>query len=301
MEQESIKTESKIPRVRQIEKIFPALPVIGVIIALAVSSGLVLSFDNDIGHFEFGSTSFYITAVGIIVATVLSAVLAVRSLNSFSLTAFPTGEPLSSCAAYFAALMAIIETAADLYGAIFLDAPIDGTLELLSVILLPAVSISLILGTLEKTRSSCAKIIFALVGSLSIISDMFARYFDFTLPLNSPIRNLITIAEAGILLFLFSEIRLAISHKERATAPFFVFSTAFASSAVLGISFGLCVYAFSSPYAAEAGISVYRFAFCFGTAILASSRLRSLGRCAGNYVTPAGSENTDEKTKNTVS
>ena len=115
---------------------------------------------------------------------------------------------------------------------------------------------------------------------------MFACYFDFTLPLNSPVRNLITIAQAGVMLVLLSEVRLALSHELRSTSPFLVFTSAFAASAVLGISFGLCVYGFVSPDAAGMGISVYRFACYFGVSLLALSRLSALGSAAGTYVAP---------------
>lgn len=296
MEQEQIKTQSPIPCVRSIKKLLPLFPLIGVVIAIALSAGLVLSFDNDIGHFEFGSKSFYIMSVGIIVSAVLSTVLGLRSFIRFSLTSFPDSEPLSTCAAYFAALMAIVESAVNFYDNAFLNIPFDGTLDFLSALLLPAVSVFLILGAHEKTRNSLVRVILGIIGALAVNVNLFARYFDFTvLPLNSPVRNLVTIAESGVLLFLFSEIRLALSHETRATSIFYVFTSVFASSAVLGISLGLCVYAFVSPYAAEIDISVYRFAFCFGVSLLALSRLRALDRCAGHYVSPLPPDEEDEE------
>lgn len=286
MEQEQKKTESAIPYVRTLRKAIPVLPVIGLVIALALSCGLVMSFDEEIGHFAYGAGSFYLASGGIIAAAVTSAVLGRSARAKFSLTVFPDSAPLSTCASYFTAIMAAVTAAAFFYDTCVLRVPAQGTLELAAAALTPAVTVSMILGAHEKYRQSVARIIFALLAVLAVNLNMFACYFDFTMPLNSPVRNIITIAQAGTMLFLLSEVRLALSPETRATSPFFVFTSAFAASAVLGISFGLCVYGFAEPAAAEMEISIYRFACYFGTGLLALSRLLALDSAAGTYVAP---------------
>lgn len=287
---EQNKTEHSVPFIRTLKKWIPALPVIGVVVALALSGGLVMDFDEDIGHFAFGAGTFYVMTAGIIAAVVISAVLGIRARGKFSLDAYPDSVPLSLCASYFTAVMAVVTAAASLYDFFVLKLRTGSTLETLSVVLFPAIAISMLLGSHEKTRQSVVRILFAILSALAVNLNMFACYFDFTLPLNSPVRNVITIAQAGVMLLLLSEVRLALSEKKRATAPFYVFTSAFAASAVLGISFGLCVYGFVSPDAANMGVSVYRFACYFGVGLLGLSRLLGLNTAAGPYTVPETDE-----------
>ena len=287
---EQNKTENTIPYVRSLVKKIPMLPFLGLVIALFLSSGLVLSFDEEIGHFEYGAVTFYLTAGGIVVSAAVSALLGRISREKFSLCTIPESPLFSVSASYFTAIMAAVTSAAELYEIYVLRARDAETLVLLAAALLPALTVSAILGAHEKTRGSVPHIVFAILAVLALNFNMFACYFDFTLPLNSPVRNIITIAQAGCMLFLLSEVRLALSPETRATAPFFVFTSAFAASAVLGISFGLCVYGFVSPDAAGMGISVYRFACFFGIGLLALSRLLALNHAAGVYIAPPDPE-----------
>lgn len=283
---EKNKTENAIPYVRSLMKKVPVLSIVGLIIALFLSAGLVTSFSEEIGHFEYGAVTFYVTAAGIAAAAVISAIMGKLSREKFSLTAYPESSLLSAAAGYFTAVMAAVTAGAELYSIYVLFTHIPSTLEILACVLTPAITVSAVLGAHEKTRGSVLRIVFAILAVLAVNLYMFACYFDFTLPLNSPVRNIITIVQAGVMLFLLSEVRLALSPETRATAPFFVFTSAFAGSAVLGISFGLCVYAFVSPDAAAMGISVYRFGCYFGIGMLALSRLLALGSAAGPYIAP---------------
>lgn len=295
MQQEQQTPNVGIPFVGHLSRLVPLLLLLALVTAVSLSSGLVFDFDYDIGHFDFGSASFYIMTVAIVASTVCSTVLGLRSAGRFTLTALPTSEPLSTFSAYFTALMAVITSAAYLYDRLVMHLPSNGTLELLSAVLFPTVSVSMILGAHEKTAHSTAHVFFSLLAPIAVTLNMFACYFDFSLPLNSPVRDLVIVAQSGVLLFLLSETRLAISPDKRATAPFFIFTSAFATSAVLGISLGLCVFGFVSPHAVEMDISVYRFATYFGVALLALSRLRPLDRFAGDYVAPPEPEEDKNK------
>ncbi|MBO5257363.1 MAG: hypothetical protein J6C42_07705 [Clostridia bacterium] len=299
-------TETAVSCTKMIRKGVSCLLIIGLVTAVALSCGLTLDFETDIGHFRFGAPSFYLMAAGVIAATVLSALLGKYAQGKFSLIAFPDAAPLSTGASYFAAFLAVVAAAASLYDIYIMNLGVAASnLQIAAAFLLPALPVSLILGAHEKYRSSVVRIFFALLAALAVNVNMFACYFDFTLPLNSAVRNLITIAQAGVVLFLLSEARLALSHETRATAPFFVFTSAFAASAVSGISLGLCVFAFVSPNAIPMEIPVYRFACYFGIGILALSRLLALKNAAGPYVPPpepkpdeAGDENENENDGN---
>ncbi len=280
-------TETVVSCTKTIRKGVPYLLILGLVTAAALSCGLVLEFDAEIGHFAFGALSFYLTAAGVAAATAVSAFLGKYAQGKFSLTAFPDTAPLSTCASYFSAFLAIVTAAASLYDIYMINLGVTASkLEIAAAFLLPALSVSLILGAHEKYRTSVVRIVFALLAALAVNINMFACYFDFTLPLNSAVRNLITITQAGVVLLLLSEARLALSPETRATAPFFVFTSAFAASAVAGISLGLCVFAFVSPNAVTMEISVYRFACYFGIGMLGLSRLLALNNAAGPYVPP---------------
>lgn len=288
--------ETAISCTKRIRKGIPCLLILGIVTAIALSCGLVLEFEEDIGHFATGAPSFYLITAGVIAAAAVSAFLGRYAREKFSLTAFPDSAPLSTGASYFTAFLAIVTAAASLYDIYILNLGVTASgLEIAAAFLLPALPVSMILGTHGKYRTSVVRIIFALLAALAVNINMFACYFDFTLPLNSAVRNLITIAQAGVVLFLLSEARLALSPETRATAPFLVFTSAFAASAVAGISLGLCVFAFVSPNAAAMEISVYRFACYFGIGILALSRLLALTTAAGPYVPPPEPEETENE------
>lgn len=300
-------TETVVSCTKMIRKGVPYLLILGLVTAAALSCGLVFEFDEDVGHFAFGALSFYLTAAGVAGAAAVSAFLGKYAQGKFSLNAFPDTAPLSTGASYFSAFLAIITAAASLYDIYMINLGVTASrLEIAAVCLLPALPVSLILGAHEKYRTSVVRIVFALLAALAVNVHMFACYFDFTLPLNSAVRNLITITQAGVVLLLLSEARLALSHETRATAPFLVFTSAFAASAVAGISLGLCVFAFVSPNAMTMEISVYRFACYFGIGLLGLSRLLALNTAAGPYVPPPepakeenaeNEENTDGKPK----
>ncbi len=266
------------------------LVIVGVVVALALSCGLVLSFDEDIGHFSKNAGALYVLVVGLLAATGISAFLGRSAVGKFSFRHFPEPSLLTICTSYFVAILAVVTAAADLYDMYLLHPGSGSLLSLVAAILLPALTVSLLLGTNRKTRRSTLRVLFALFAVLSVTVHMFANYFDFTLPLNSPVRNVVTIAEAGVMLFLLSEVRLALDPAKRATTPFFVFSSAFAASAVLGISFGLCVFGFASPSATDMGISVYRFACYAGLGLLALSRLLTALTADGPYIAPEPTE-----------
>ncbi len=259
---------------------------IGVVIALALSCGLVLSFDGDIGHFTKNAPMFYVLAIGILGGTAVSTVLGKCAAGKFSFTGFPEHSLLSAGAAYFSAFLAAVSAAGELYDMYVLHPGSGSLLGLAAAILTPAITVFLLLGTSPKGAQSTVRVLFGILAVLAVTVHMFANYFDFTLPLNSPVRNVITIAEAGTMLFLLSEVRLALDPANRATAPFFAFTSAFAASVVFGISFGLCVFAFASPDAAEMGISVYRFACYFGIGLLALARLLYAYTADGHSAVP---------------
>lgn len=265
------------------------LTIIGVLIALALSCGLVFSFDEEIGHFAKNAPAFYVLTVGVLGGTAAATVLGRCAKGRFSFRGIPQHSLLSTSAAYFSAILAAVSAAAELYEMYVLQLGDGSILHLAAAVLALAIPAFLILGTTAKGSRSTVRVFFGILAVLAVTAHMFANYFDFTLPLNSPVRNVVTLAEAGTMLFLLSEVRLALDPAKRATAPFYAFTSAFAASVVFGISFGLCVFAFVSPNAAEMGISVYRFACYFGIGLLALARLLYAYTADAPYTAPAES------------
>ena len=99
---------------------------------------------------------------------------------------------------------------------------------------------SVLLGFFGENRGlKTIPVVCAVIGALSVNLAMFACYFDFTIPLNSPVRNFTTLMQAAILLFLFSEARLMIVKEPKELPPPFQLATEYAAVILgMGVSLG---------------------------------------------------------------
>ncbi len=291
---EQNKTDITNKYIRLLMKFLPLFPVLALVIAFGISVGLIFDFDMGIGYFNFGSPWLFLLSAGIILSAVLAAIFGIAAKEKFSLSAFPPATPLSTFASYFAGIMALVLFVMDIYDAVYLSLGTSSRLSMIASLLLPAITVSMILGCYKKTRQSVVRIVFTMLAALSVNLTMFACYFDSTLAINSPVRNMITIAQAAILLFLLSEARLSIS-LERATAPFMIFTAAISASAALGISIGLLIFRFDAQADYGFRLSAYRYACYVAIGLLAFTRLLSLKKVAGEYVKPPKDGDNDSK------
>ena len=128
-------------------------------------------------------------------------------------------------------------------------------------------------------------LICTLLGTLSVNIAMFGAYFDFSLPLNSPIRNFTTVCQASVLLFLLSEARLSLT-PEDAPGELPAGYQFFASSAcaVFGIGIGgggalwqlIRSFSFGSEIIGktpEPNLPVLRLALYLALGLIAADRL----------------------------
>lgn len=271
----------------KIGKAAPFLLIFAVITAASVSGGMILSFDREVGHFAYNSTWLYVIGASLALSAIVSGILGLISKNKFSFAEFPETTWLSWFASFLGGIMAII------YAVRLAECYRTGSspLSLLSGILFAALAISLILGCFRRRSTSLFRAVFSILAALSVIASMFACYFDFTLPINSPVRHLITVDQAGVVLMLLQESRFAIAPEKRATSGFFAFSTAFASSAVLGISSGLVIFTLAAQGDYGFTLSPFQFSCYAAIGLLALARLLTFGKTIKEYIP----QKTDQK------
>ena len=214
--------------------------VLGVCYALAMAR----DFDFRIGHFALDSIPFYIAAV-IAGLGVLFTAAAYFSAGMKIYDPIPEPSPRSAFASVLAAAMCLLV----LYDAVRTAAaavpttaktPSPENLGLWSAIAGLFLAASVLLGFFGENRGlKTLPVVCAVIGALSVNLAMFACYFDFTIPLNSPVRNFTTLMQAAILLFLFSEARLMIVKEPKELPPPFQLATEYAAVILgMGVSLG---------------------------------------------------------------
>lgn len=280
------------------KKISFIYPILAAVIAIAYFLALKSDFDTTIGHFERGSIWFYIFSGAIVIAVVISAILSKLSEKKVSVISYPGNGPLPVFASIFGALMAVmllVSSAADLSKGV-LD-----TFGKYAAYLVPFIALSLILSLSKKTAVGPIRSICAALGAVSVNLSMFESYFDFSIPLNSPVRNLTTIANTAVLLFLFSEARLTFKMNERRVlTPFYIFSCMTTASIALGISCGAILSKIFAPIVGDPNLSMYRLAMYAAIGLLAISRVFALPKIGGKYVEPPKNDKNAKKlNKNT--
>lgn len=251
------------------KKIIPLLLLI-----LAILAGLFLflavrqDFDSDIGHFAQGSALFSCFIGFCLTALALCIGFSVWSKNHIPL---PDNRDVSIpqiFTAYSAALISLIIFATNGYSFIkFGGYTLPGFAEWIT---LPGMAIFFVLEVSRTRRKSKAHAVAGIFACLSVNFMLFKSYFDFTFPLNSPIRNALTVMEAALLLFLLSETRNIL---EKNTPVFFSIATGTAASIMGGIALGLLLVALIVPAEVPEGLSPLRCTLCILVSAYAASSL----------------------------
>ena len=249
-------------------------------IAIGYFMALKYDFEVSIGHFARGSVWFYVFSAGIIASVILAAVLAKLSEKKFAIVKFPETNFISVFATVLAAVLAIL---------LLVSAAIDlsfgrvGSFGKYASYLLPFISISLVMAMFSKFRTGTVRLIASSLAAISITLTMFEMYFDFSVPLNSPVRNLSTIANAAVMLFIFSEARITLkADSRRITSKFYIFANASAASLSLGITVGAILEKLFCPIVNDPNMSLLRLGMYAAISLLALSRLFSLPSIAGD-------------------
>ena len=268
-----------------------AIAAIVLALILGVCYALAMRFDFDfpIGHFALDSILFHIV-IAVCAIGVAASALAYFSSGTKILDPLPESGPRSLFAGLLAAAMCLVI----LCQAIRVSAAAipeklvsPENLSLLSAVLGLFLAASVILSWFPENRGmKTFPVVSAVLGALSVNIAMFACYFDFTVPLNSPVRNLTTLMQASILLFLFSEARLLIVKGPKDLPVPFQLATQFAAVILgMGISLGGILWrvirwftltAEASPACAagpEPTLPLSRLVLYFALSVLALDRL----------------------------
>lgn len=229
------------------------------LIGLTLFLALRFDFDSDIGHFTKNSP-FFLCFAFLIGASVLSGVcfaLIAKQKNAASPT--PLSEGVSACIApCAAALSALLLFIMNLSA---LSRPSVTTLG--AILLLPGISAFYILGILPSFRGGKLHAAAGILGTLSVNCLIFNSYFDFTLPLNSPIRNALIVMEAAYLLSLLFTTGSILG---KTSAPMCHFVKLIGIALSGGIAFGLLLAAAFAPQNVPVGVSVLRCVLCLFSA-----------------------------------
>lgn len=271
-------------------------PVLGAAAGICYFLAMRNDFEANIGHFARGSVTAGAAAALCIVSVLLSAVLAFCSRKKLMPAKVPDRDPLLVTAS----ILGVVGAAGVLFllAMPFLD-PLFGTAakgrlqlfaDLASVLLIPA----LILTLMQDFKVSDARAFFWIGSAAAVILSLFACYFDFDDPLNSPVRVFTMLMQASVLLLTLAESRLALdpdAKRTYCTAPFQIFACGTVSSVGLGVSLGGLLFAlfgadYMDPMLADPNLPAFRLLLYFGLALFGLSRLFALPKIAGPYRPP---------------
>lgn len=269
-------------------------PILGILLAVCYTAAMSRDFDFSIGHFEpasfFFGAAVFLGAAG----AVLSVLSWILYTGRHALTSLPAPTPLSLAGAVLGALLSAALCMQTLLN--YQTARAAETAETLSpskLFLFSALfglflAIALLLALSRERRHRWYALICTLFGALSVNIAMFGAYFDFALPLNSPVRNFTTLCQASVLLFLLSEARIALTPEDKPDdlpAGFQLFASS--ACAVFGIGIGgggalwqlIRSFSFGSEIIGktpEPNLPVLRLALYLAVGLIAADRLLRL-------------------------
>lgn len=260
---------------------------------LAILSGTfwaltcLTTFDWNIGHIGVGSVWFVLTLLCLAAGAVCGVLLAIpaRRTRQFRLPA--AGLPETFCGLFTAVLLGISGLRA-LYDQ-FTTPPAaasminTGTLGKLAAVGILFCALYFLCAGLGKR--GVLMTVLSMLSCVGVMLVLFRNYFDFTLPLNSPLRNAATLAWAALLLFFIAEAR---SHVDLwyTDVPF----TVIAYHAVILLCGG-----FGLGQAIQAMLGSTQFNLISETAFLAAAvlalfRLKNLPSLLGDHIPPPPTE-----------
>ncbi len=233
--------------------------VIGVSLFLA----LAFDFDGDIGHFAVDSPLFSLFSVSAVLAVLFSAVSAVVGKKKD--IGFPV--PLFGGIAGMIPPVGAALSAAVLFAVNLRDLLANGDYSWFYVgetVLLPGIAAFFVLSVFPSYRGGKLHGAMGILACLSVNCMLFKSYFDFTLPLNSPIRNGLAVMEAALLL----SILVTTGSMLGKTSPHVCcFVRSSAVSLAGGISLGIFLTAVFVPKNVPNGVSVLLCTMSFFAAV----------------------------------
>lgn len=264
---------------------FPVLALLG---GITCALTLLTGFDADISHIRSDSLWYALTLAfwGCGVLLILAAIFPFgRRVRQYRPAKANT--PVTFCSFFTAALLCL-SSLRQLYTA-FTTAPdpsaavnILPLAKLAGAFLLVAAFYFLYTG-LDK-RDTLAMVL-SIVACLAVIMVLFRDYFDFTLPLNSPLRNLSILAWSGMLLFLLTEARMQVD-LWYTSVPFTLFGSLFAVVFTGGYGLTGVIMALCGNAQGNAPFDLIQSALFLGVGAMAFFRVRQLPELIGDHLPP---------------
>ncbi len=265
--------------------LLPALPVCALLAGLCWALTLATGFDADIGHIRRGCPWFWLMLLPLLAGAAITGVLAWTARRTRQYRLPRTGVPETFTALFAAALLGF-HGLKEIYTLI--TTPPEANVMGPDLTMPAAVALFLCTAFLLMTglgRKSVLLPWLAMGSVLSCTLILFRDYFDFTLPLNSPIRYMTALTVMGLLLFFLAEARMY-TDLWYCSAPFSV--AAYGITIVLtgGASLAFAVLALLG----DTSFSLVREIAFAAIAALAFFRLRQLGSLLGDHMPPPPTE-----------
>ncbi len=279
-------------------------PLLALVICVSYCAAMKLDFDENIGHFASHSVPFAVCVIFTVISALLAALSYFPSKNydivsddDYSLV-YVFGAVFASALSVSVLFTGLNDMRLTSMGGVFSLSGLStqAKLEFCSIILSPTVAVSYILSLFSKTKKTRVRTLFCTLSALCIVFYLFSCYFDFSLPLNSPVRNYIIVLYSCSMLFVLSEARLSFAKDEnRASYALSCFSSLLSSSVALGISAGMLAHRVFSPLINDPNPSVTQCAMFFAISLTALARLWSIKECEKSTgADEAQSADTDE-------
>ena len=255
---------------------------LGLFLALMYALAMRFDFEYDIGHFRRSSFFFHAAAAAAAAGILLALAAALLSRRKI-FDPLPEPSPVSVFGGVMTAAMGVA-TAAFTMSSYMRSVPEEGLtpakMALASAVLGLCLAASALLGLSKEQRGGQAvPVVMAVLGTFSVNISMFAAYFDFSVPLNSPVRNFTTLCQAAVLLFLLSEARLTlVKGPDELPVPFQRFAETAAVTVGFGVSFGGLLYrlmVIGSAHSPEPNLPLPRLALYAALGFVAWDRLRA--------------------------
>ena len=264
------------------KKAAPILPALGIIVAIGYCLAMKRDFEYSIHHFAQDSVWFWIFAVAGVIAFAISATLSVLPMKTVAIVKSPIPSPAGLFATILCTVMCI--------GTLITETKVGpeqiiSPMQKLGGILCIFIAITFAMSCVKKYRGGIFHKIASILGLFSVNAAMFACYFDFSEPLNGPVRNITTIMQAAVILILISETRLAFGvPAKRVTSVLYIFSSCATSSLALGFSLGGILYGIFSSSSADPNLPLFRLGVYLAVAIFAVDRMIQLPAIAADAV-----------------
>ena len=230
-----------------------AAPVLALLSGFGYYFALRDGFDFEIGHFD-ATVWFYIFAGCIALAAVaaLIAAITVRG-NGVGVSGRPSlGSSCARSAGAAAALFIFVMFIIELF---VLREPVT-TLEKIAGLLTLFIAAALICSAAPKHGSGEMTAVMFILAALAVNFNIFASYFDFSVPVNSPVRHVMTILQCAVLLFMIAEARLFLPKESgRSTAVFAAFVYTFTASVCFGIPVAAIVFRLTAKNPADPNLA----------------------------------------------